>query len=121
MKQTVIEGFNKILLDLSRNPGTTQRALALRNGISLGKVNSAIKYFQRQGLLEVRSSIGSHNRRMYFYCLTPAGMSEQSKHASNAIQVKKKEYEQITRELKALEDDIINKLDQRIVQEVGKN
>jgi DNA-binding MarR family transcriptional regulator len=119
MKQTVVEGFSNILLYLSRNPGTSQRELALRNGISLGKVNSAIKYFQRQGFLEVQTATGAHNRRKFFYYLTPAGKLEQSKQAAEFIQVKKREYERITRELKALEDDIINKLDQRIVREVG--
>jgi len=121
MKQTIIQGFNKILLDLSRNPGTSQRELATRNGISLGKVNSAIKYFQRQGFLEVQTATGAHNRRKYFYYLTPTGKFEQSKQASEAIQVKKEEYERITRELKDLEDDVINQLDRRIASEVGKN
>lgn len=120
MKKSSLSGFSQILLDLSRNPETSQRELAIRNGISLGKVNSAIKYFLRQGFLEVHTATGAHNRRKFFYLLTPAGKFEQSKQTSEAIQAKKKEYERITRELKVLEDDIISKLDQKIVQEVGK-
>lgn len=121
MKKSVKDGLISILHDLSRNPGTSQRELALRNGISLGKVNSAIKFFLRQGYLEVRASIGTHNRRKYFYYLTTSGKFEHSKNATETIEVKKKEFERITREIKDLEDDIIKQLDQRIAAEVGKN
>lgn len=65
----------KVLDELTKNPVTTQRALADRIGIALGLVNSYIRNLAAKGYLNV-SSIPRNN---YKYLLTSKGIAEKTR------------------------------------------
>lgn len=120
MKIFINQEIIKLLRDIAKNPIISQRELALRNGLSLGKVNYAIKSLISQGYLEIQNINGQNNKRKYRYVLTPTGMHEQSTRTPEFLRLKMEEYERLKRELTELEGDIIARLNQRIVRKISK-
>ena len=96
----------QILRDISKNPSISQRELASKNNISLGKVNYAISALIEQGYIKTQNFKGSKNKRNYMYILTPKGMYEKTKLASDFLKWKMIEYERIKTEIAELEADI---------------
>jgi EPS-associated MarR family transcriptional regulator len=96
----------QILRDISNNPGISQREIAVKNGISLGKVNYAIKALIEKGHIKIQNFTESKNKRKYMYMLTPAGVIEKARLASDFMKWKMEQYERIKREIEELEADI---------------
>jgi len=96
----------QILRDISKKPGISQRELASKNGISLGKVNYAISAMIEKGYIKIRNFKGSKNKRNYMYILTPKGLYEMTRQASFFLKLKMLEYERIKLEIAELEADI---------------
>jgi len=96
----------QILRDISRNPGISQREIALKNGISLGKVNYAIKALMGKGYIRIQNFNGSRNKRKYLYQLTPAGVYEKANLAYDFLKCKMEEYDRIKKEIEELEADV---------------
>ena len=96
----------QILRDISNNPCISQREIALKNRISLGKVNYAIKSLVAKGYIKIQNFKGSKNKRKYMYKLTPEGMYEKAKLTADFLKWKMVEYERVKREIEELEDDI---------------
>lgn len=96
----------QILRDISRNPSISQRELASKNGISVGKVNYAIGALTEKGYIKIQNFKGSKNKRNYMYILTPKGMFEKTKQTSAFLKWKMAEYERIKTEIAELEADI---------------
>lgn len=96
----------QIFRDISKNPSISQREIALKNRISLGKVNYAIKSLVEKGYIKVQNFSGSNNKRKYMYVLTPTGMYEKAKLTANFLKWKMEEYERIKKEIEELEADV---------------
>ena len=96
----------QILREISRNPKISQREIAKRNRISLGKVNYAIKSLIEKGYIKIHNFSSSQNKRKYMYVLTPAGMYEKAKLTTDFLKWKMEEYERIKKEIEELEEDI---------------
>jgi EPS-associated MarR family transcriptional regulator len=96
----------QILRDISKNPSISQREIALKNGISLGKANYAIRSLIEKGHIKIQNFKDSKNKRKYMYLLTPAGMYEKAKLASAFLKWKMDEYERVKREIEELEADL---------------
>jgi EPS-associated MarR family transcriptional regulator len=77
----------------------TQRQLARRLGMSLGKVNFCLKAFGEKGLLKVNAFYNSRNKRAYAYLLTPSGMRERARVTLRFLQRKTEEYERLKGEI----------------------
>jgi len=105
----------QILRDISKNPGISQRELASKNGISLGKVNYAISAMIVKGFIKVQNFKGSKNKRNYLYILTQKGMYEKSKQTTAFLKWKMIEYERIKTEIAELEADINGHRDHRSI------
>jgi EPS-associated MarR family transcriptional regulator len=103
----------QILREISRNPSISQREIALKNRISLGKVNYAIKSLIEKGYIKIHNFQGSKCKRKYMYILTPAGMYEKAKLTADFLKWKMEEYERIKSEIEDLEKDISNESDQQ--------
>lgn len=101
----------QILREISRNPKISQREIAKRNRISLGKVNYAIKSLIEKGYIKIHNFRESQNKRKYMYVLTPAGMYAKAKLTADFLKWKMEEYERILKEIEELEDDINNHKD----------
>lgn len=96
----------QILRDLSRNPHISQREIALKNRISLGKVNYAINALIDKGYIKIRNFKGSQNKRKYMYILTPTGMYQKAKLTADFLKWKMEEYERVKREIEELKEDV---------------
>lgn len=96
----------KIIRELKANPGTTQRELSSKMGISLGKVNFLIKALIQHGLIKVHNFKNSNNKRAYLYYITPKGFEEKARITYYFLKRKMKEYEEIEREIQRLTSEI---------------
>ena len=59
---------------LEANPGMSQRDLARKLGISLGKANYCLQALIRKGWIKARNFKNSQNKAAYMYLLTPRGL-----------------------------------------------
>ncbi|MFZ5503521.1 MAG: MarR family EPS-associated transcriptional regulator [Pseudomonadota bacterium] len=93
-------GLLKMLED---DPGLSQRDLAKRLGISLGKVNFCLNALIEKGSLKVSNFRNSNNKLAYAYLLTPHGVEEKAKITVRFLKHKVQEYERLRTEIADLE------------------
>jgi len=91
---------------LAEQPQLSQRELARRMGISLGKTNFCLQALIRVGLVKARNFRNSQNKAAYLYKLTPGGIEEKARVTRSFLQRKMEEYESIKREIAALKADL---------------
>ena len=92
----------QVLRDISKNPCISQREIASRNGISLGKANYVIRSLVDKGHVKVRNFRKSENKKGYMYLLTPNGMAAKARLTVEYLRRKMEEYEKLQRELDEL-------------------
>ncbi|MEP7294609.1 MAG: MarR family EPS-associated transcriptional regulator [Burkholderiales bacterium] len=92
----------ELLRQLTREPAASQRSLAARMGVSVGKVNYCLRALVHKGLVKANNFRRSDNKLAYAYVLTPAGIEEKAELAHNFLQRKISEFEQIQREIHEL-------------------
>jgi EPS-associated MarR family transcriptional regulator len=91
-----------LLKSLENNPSLSQRDLAKRLGISLGKVNFCLNALVEKGCLKVNNFRNSENKLAYAYLLTPHGVEEKARITVRFLKFKMQEYEQLRAEIKEL-------------------
>jgi len=91
-----------LLKTLEDNPSLSQRDLAKRLGISLGKVNFCINALIEKGCLKVGNFRNSDNKRSYTYLLTPQGIEQKAIMTVQFLQIKMQEYERLRQEIEEL-------------------
>ncbi|MFA5072423.1 MAG: MarR family EPS-associated transcriptional regulator [Nitrospirota bacterium] len=96
----------QILREISKNPSISQRELAQKNRISLGKVNYAIKSLIEKGYVKIHNFSESKNKKHYMYVLTPAGMYQKAKLTAIFLKWKMDEYERLKKEIEELKKDM---------------
>lgn len=96
-----------ILKELEQNPQITQRLLAQKLGISLGKINFLIKALVKKGVIEARNFKNSKNKLAYTYLLTPHGIKTKFQLAHQFLVWKTQEYEKLKTELETLKQEIL--------------
>ncbi len=92
----------KLLHLLEKDPRLSQRALAGRLGLSLGKVNFLVQALIEKGLIKAHNFRNSQNKSAYMYYLTPRGMKEKAQVTVRFFRKKLAEYEQLKTEIEAL-------------------
>ena len=92
----------KILRLLEENPRLSQRDLADRLGVSLGKANYCLQALIERGLVKARNFRNSENRLTYLYLLTRKGFTEKSRATGRFLKIKMAEYEALRREIESL-------------------
>jgi len=95
-----------LLKAIEGDAGLSQRDLANRLGISLGKVNFCLKALIGKGCLKVRRFRNSKNKNAYLYLLTPQGIEEKCRLAARFLQIKMDEYEALKKELDELTREV---------------
>jgi EPS-associated MarR family transcriptional regulator len=91
-----------LLKTLEDNPDLSQRDMAKRLGVSLGKVNFCLNALVAKGLLKVNNFRNSENKLAYAYLLTPRGVEERARMTVRFLKYKMQEYEQLHAEIEAL-------------------
>jgi EPS-associated MarR family transcriptional regulator len=95
-----------LLREIKKTPEMTQRELSSRLGISLGKVNFLINALIRKGVIKVHNFKNSNNKKAYLYYITPKGFEEKARITYYFLKRKIKEYEQLERDIKQLEQEV---------------
>lgn len=93
----------KILQLLEANPNLSQREASDALGLSLGKVNYIIAALVEKGLVKMRNFKNNKNKATYSYLLTPQGIEEKIKLTYHFYEVKRREYEELQKEVERLE------------------
>ena len=96
----------KILKELQQDPDISQRELAKRLDISLGKANFCLKALIEKGLIKAENFKNSTNKVGYLYLLTPKGIEEKVSLTQRFLQRKLKEYEALEKEIEQLRKEV---------------
>ena len=94
-----------LLKTLEGNPSLSQRDLAKRLGVSLGKVNFCLNALVEKGCLKVNNFRNSDNKLAYAYLLTPRGVEEKARITVYFLKYKMQEYERLRAEIAELKKE----------------
>ncbi|MGI2323721.1 MULTISPECIES: MarR family EPS-associated transcriptional regulator [Methylococcus] len=92
----------RILKNLEDSPGISQRVLAERLGISLGKTNYLLKALLEKGFIKAGNFRRSGSKLGYLYLLTPQGIEQKLSLTRAYLARKEAEYEALRAEIAAL-------------------
>lgn len=96
-----------LLKTLEKTPDLSQRVLAKRLGVSLGKVNFCLNALVEKGFLKVNNFRNSENKLAYAYLLTPQGVDQKARMTVEFLQIKLREYECLRSEIEELQREAI--------------
>jgi len=91
-----------ILKQIQINPEITQRELAVKAGISLGKVNYCLKGLMDKGWIKAVNFKNARSKAAYLYKLTPQGIEEKARITVRFLKHKMLEYDRIKSEIEEL-------------------
>ena len=80
---------------IGQNSSISQRELAIKSGLSLGKVNYCLKALINVGYLKMQNFKNSDRKFNYVYIITPKGFVEKTLIAKNFLIKKQQEYDKI--------------------------
>ena len=89
----------QVLRLLQSNPQITQRELANKLGISLGKANYVLKALMNKGWVKLGNFGNNPSKRDYLYLLTPSGIAGKAGLVADFLARKGAEYELLRKEL----------------------
>ena len=98
----------ELLYLIEKEPGLSQREIAERLGISLGKVNYCLKALARKGAIKLGNFRASKNKLRYAYVLTPKGIRHRMGMTQRFLQGKLREYERLKAQIESLERELTN-------------
>jgi len=105
-KLTRREALDFELLDLlAREPELSQREMAQRLNLSLGRMNYCLKALRNKGAVKLRNFQKSPNKLGYAYALTPTGISQRTRLAGAFLARKQVEYDRLKAQIDALQDE----------------
>jgi EPS-associated MarR family transcriptional regulator len=100
------ESHFKALREISRDGSLSQRDLAGRIGLSLGRVNYIVRSLMENGYIKARRFKNSRNKIAYMYVLTPQGIKKRMETTTRFLALKTREYEELRREIEELEAEV---------------
>jgi EPS-associated MarR family transcriptional regulator len=92
-----------LLKTLEENPGLSQRDLAKKLGVSLGKINFCLNALVTKGSLKINNFRNSDNKLAYAYLLTPSGVEQKARMTVQFLKYKVQEYERLRAEIEELQ------------------
>jgi EPS-associated MarR family transcriptional regulator len=92
----------KLLKLLAEEPQISQRDLAGRLGISVGKTNYCLGALVEKGLVKINNFRRANNKLAYAYLLTPRGIEEKARVTVSFLQRKMREYAELQDEIEVL-------------------
>ncbi len=94
-----------VLQEIERNPKVTQRGLAQKLEISLGKINFLINALIDKGIIEIKNFKNAKNKLAYMYLLTPQGIKIKIQLTHKFFIWKTQEYEKLKEEIERLKKE----------------
>jgi len=93
--QTITEDQLELLYIIEGGAYVSQRQIAQKTGLSIGKVNYCLKALIDVGFIKVNNFNKSTQKLKYAYILTPKGIREKTAITKNFIAKKKEEYDKL--------------------------
>lgn len=101
------EGLDFDLLYLiEKEPGLSQREIAQRLGLSLGKVNYCLKALAEKGAIKLANFNAAKNKLRYIYVLTPQGIGLRTAMTRRFLKQKLDQYARLKAQIDALEREL---------------
>ncbi len=97
----------KLLKLLAEEPEISQRDLASRLGISVGKTNYCLSALVDKGLVKINNFRRANNKLAYAYLLTPGGIEEKASVTVSFLQRKMREYAELQEEIDVLRQEML--------------
>jgi len=97
----------RILKIVETEPGVSQRQLAERLGVSLGKANYLIKALLDKGHIKAGNFLRAENKFKYAYLLTPEGITAKLQLTHNYLARKEQEYVAMKTEIEAMRAELV--------------
>jgi EPS-associated MarR family transcriptional regulator len=88
-----------ILRNIEKSSKVTQRQLAVKSGLSLGKLNYCLKELKKKGYVKIKNFEKNQNKKKYLYILTPIGIKQKTILLVNFMKRKMNEYDELKEEL----------------------
>lgn len=95
----------KLLKLIEAEPHLSQREIAQKMGVSLGKTNYCLKALVDKGFIKLQNFYNNKKKSAYVYFLTPKGIEEKAAVTYRFLQRKIKEYEKIKIEIEHLKSE----------------
>ena len=92
----------KLLKLIEAEPHLSQRDIAQKMGVSLGKTNYCLKALVDKGFIKFQNFYKNKKKSAYIYFLTPQGIEEKTQVTYRFLQRKINEYENIKVEIESL-------------------
>ena len=96
----------KLLRLIERSPEISQREIANKSGLSLGKVNYCLKSLAEKGWVKMKRFSRSEHKVGYIYIMTPEGLKTKSSMTIDFLGRKLAEYEALQDEINSLKDEL---------------
>ncbi len=96
----------RLLKTFSQKNSQTQRELAIKFNISLGKINYCLTELVKKGFIKIENFKRSNNKAGYLYNLTPAGIEEKTRITYHFLKRKMTEYEGLEKEITELKSEV---------------
>jgi MarR family transcriptional regulator, temperature-dependent positive regulator of motility len=96
----------ELLRQITDEPAASQRGLAQRLGVSVGKVNYCLRALVDKGWVKANNFRRSDNKWAYAYLLTPRGASAKVRLAHHFLARKESEFERLQHEIAELRSAI---------------
>lgn len=96
----------QIIKEIELKPKTTQRYLAQKLEVSLGKVNFLINSLINKGIIEAKNFKNSKSKLAYMYLLTPKGIKTKIQLTQKFLIWKMQEYKKLKEEIESLKKEI---------------
>ena len=97
----------KLLKLLAEEPQISQRDLARRLSISVGKANYCLSALVEKGLVKIDNVRKAGNKLAYAYLLTPRGIEEKTRITVGFLQRKMREYGDLQQEIEVLRREVM--------------
>ena len=96
----------EMLRQIADQSDVSQRGLAARLGVSVGKVNYCLRALAGKGWVKANNFRRSDNKLAYAYLLTPRGASAKLQLAHDFLARKEREFDRLQREIAALRSEL---------------
>jgi|WetSurMetagenome_2_1015567.scaffolds.fasta_scaffold562291_1 EPS-associated MarR family transcriptional regulator len=96
----------KVLKELERNPDATQRTLAERLGVSLGKINYVLGGLAGKGIVKAQRLKNDSRAIRWNYLLTPKGVREKFRLTRAYLDKRIREFDEIQRDIAMLRKEV---------------
>jgi MarR family transcriptional regulator, temperature-dependent positive regulator of motility len=100
----------ELLRRLAQEPEASQRNLATRMGVSVGKVNYCLRALADKGWVKAANFRRSDNKWAYAYLLTPLGAAAKLRLARSFLARKVSEFEALHGEIESLRRELTDEL-----------